>query len=237
MLAPHIAIVSAFRNSAGRLGEYFARVRALVDTSPTIHWHVVSVEGDSTDDTVAQLHNELVPLAIDYPGRVRGVLTRHHHGGPVYGSTEQPERLRALSGVFNAALAAIPADCTHAVWVESDLLWDSQTILSLVWHLHTASVDVVAPLTFAGDVHYDLLALRGLDGRRFGPFAPYHPDCVNASGLVEVSSVGSCFAFRGNVAQQCRVRNDYAVMGWCEDVRTHGFRVWLDPTLRVDHPC
>jgi hypothetical protein len=41
---------------------------------------------------------------------------------------------------------------------------------------------------------------------------------------------------RGEVARTCRIRDDYALVGFCTDARHNGYSVWVDPHERIQHP-
>lgn len=222
-----LAIGSAFRNSAGRLANYERQVRDLQRLLPDIE--LVSVHGDSTDGTEDALRAMAVRL-----GLVPNVIERSH-GGPVFGSTEQPERFKALSYVGNGILENIHEDIDYLFYVESDLLWDAKTVLRLL--ARAQEVDIVSPLIYAGAVFYDVWGFRGLDGQRFSPFHPYHSSLKFGGELTEVSSVGSALLMRGQVARECRIINDGCLVGFCEDARNKGYRIWCDSSLLVNHPA
>lgn len=220
----NIVVGSAFRNSVHYLGRYFAQIDALrkhFDPAHTVR--VIAVEGDSKDKT-----RKILPR----PG-VEVVTAAH--GGPVYGSTEHSERMIALSKVGNSIFGAVKDTDDVLVYVESDLLWDPQTINSLIEKAITqeGGFDVFAPLIFAGQCFYDVWGFRK-DGARFSPFAPYHSG-MNGS-LTEIDSAGSCLVMRSIVARECRIRNDYCLVGWCEDARAHGYRIAVCSDLRIHHP-
>lgn len=223
----NVALGSAFRNSQYSLKRYFKQVKALVDFVGDRHrLRLMAAEGDSTDHTKLCLsQTKVLPIEI--------VDVTHH--GPVFGSTEAPDRLATLSRMWNILLNHVRETDDIFLYVESDLLWDATTLGSLIdraaaWE---DGFDVFAPLVFAGENFYDVWGFRK-DGARFGPFPPYH------SGLngrhTEVDSVGSCMAMRGNVARKCRIRNDYAIVGWCEDVRNHGYHIAACSDLKIRHP-
>lgn len=234
----NIVLGSCFRNSAGRhLSLYAERVAALAAALPpgdTLR--LALVWGDSTDRTEEALarYAALAPCPVE--------LVARHHGQPWYGSTEQPERLKAFGFAAGGAFAAVtPADDAFA-YVESDLIWTPGTLVGLLRRLGK-DVDVVAPLTVVDgtDVNYDLWGCRQLDGRRTSPFAPYFDprylrEHERADGLVEVGTVGSCLAVRGVVARSVPM-GDGALVGWCEAARAGGARVWMDPVAKVYHPC
>jgi hypothetical protein len=231
----NVAVMSAFRNSAGfHIHRYFVRMArfqdALAREGHTLHLKLVW--GDSDDGTQTELFNcasALNPATFE--------LIERSHGGPVYGSTEEMARLRALSMVANGAFESIGPEIDVAIWIESDLLWDAQTFLRLIKRLSVEDVDVVAPLVFAGEAFYDIWGFRDRTDERYGPFFPFNKELQHVGPvLTEVNSVGSCLVMRGEVARECRIRNDYALVGFCLDARAHNFHVWVDPHERIHHP-
>lgn len=224
-----IVLGSAFRNSAGRqIDNYLVQANALrnVLAARGDSLFVVAAEGDSTDRTRAELDRLLTVIP--------GVRVDCSHGGPVFGSTEDPARFRALAGVGNAILSNVPADADVLVYVESDLLWRAEEILSLITAL-SPEIHVIAPMIWAGAAFYDVFAFRGMDGERFSPFSPYHSS-LGEGDFHEISSAGSCLVMWADVARACRVPPEDGLVGFCRDARSRGFRIWLDRAGNVRHP-
>jgi len=243
-----VCVASAHRNSAGRqISRWISQIIALRDELRNHYYcgvRAVAVEGDSTDTTRAQLTTEaeqrLAPRDIEFE------LATCNHGGPVYGSTEQPERMAALSKVGNAVLDAVRATDDVLVYVESDLVWDAETIRRLIDRVLGAAVhrvestwdldavddcDVWVPVVMAGDTHYDCWAYRTLDGSRI-----FHPFPFTAP--TELSSAGSCLVMPAAVARDKRARMETgALVEWCEKARAAGYRIAVDPALIVRHPA
>lgn len=226
----NIVLGSLFRNSAGRhIGLYFDRVRALQDALPAGDTlRLALVEGDSVDNTASLLR--VFANGLDIP---LDLVTRNH-GGPVYGSTEEVARMTALSQVGNGFLEAVQDTDDVAIYVESDLIWAPDTMLRLAQQLQSGVVDVVSPLVFAGAAFYDIWAFRK-SGVRFGPFHPYHHELV-FDGLTEVDSTGSCLVMRAAVARAVRM-SDGALVEFCNNARSRGYRVWVDARERIGHPA
>ena len=225
----NLTVLSVFRNSAGGQAQRF--IRRVQDLQ--LHWGkpvpLIAVYGDCNDNTAEVLRNE---------SNVRGVCTEFvecHHGGPIFGSTEQPSRLAALSKVCNAGMASVRENDDLLFYVESDLIWTPQVVQALSFQLHNSEFDAVAPLVFAGESFYDIWGFRK-DGERFFGWPPYHRG-LRPVGLTEVDSVGSCFIIDAKAARISRIKNDYALVGFFEDFRNNGFRVAVDPSLRVEHPA
>jgi hypothetical protein len=143
------------------------------------------------------------------------------------------------------------------VYVESDLVWDGETLRKLIDLVVPFKVDVtrhesatseyvdgarpwdvVAPMIFAGEHFYDVYSFRGLDSSRFAPFPPYHSSLRRHGELTEVSCVGSCLVMPATVARDKRVRMESgALVEWCEKARAVGYRLAVVPDLVVRHPA
>lgn len=232
----NIVLGSLFRSSAGfHINRYFRQVARLADRCATLG-HTLTLRlvwGDSQDKTAEELHN--CAVALMYEGGIKGFeLVERSHGGPVFGSTEETARLKALSYVANGFFESVGAAFDAAIYVESDLLWEPSVFTRLLDQLRPG-VDIVSPLVFAGEAFYDIWGFRALDGERFGPFHPFHSS-VRFDELTEVSSVGSCLVMRGTVARNCRIRNEYCLVGFCEDARAQGYYVYVDAQERIHHP-
>lgn len=227
----NIAVGSAFRNSAGRLPGYFKQIQELQRFSrDTIR--VIAAEGDSTDGTREALFTAAKKYDVSVDVRACD------HKGPVFGSTEAPERMAALSKVGNTILDGVRDADEVLVYVESDLIWDAITIWLLCQHAYerTGDFNVFAPMPFAGQNFYDVWAFRGLDGQRFAPFSPYHSQLAPKK-LMEVSSVGSCLVMRTDVVRSGARMKTGALVEFCAEVRKRGFRIAVVPELRVKHPA
>lgn len=257
-----LAVLSFFRNSVirGQVERYLDQVAALrhhLDTvrQPGEAWaiRVYAVWGDCVDETPRALIRGAERRAL------RMTLIERSHGGPEFGSTERPERLRALSWVANGGLEAIQ-DEDYVLYVESDLVWEPATVRHLLAVLQAteehpddapdgwpAPIDVVAPSVVAGapykredtggeyrDVFYDIFVFRK-DGDRFSPFWPYHRGVAH-DRPTHVDSVGSCLVMRGDVARACRVIEDNALLGFCKDAWAKGFGVACDLRVKVRQP-
>lgn len=231
-----VAVLSFFRNAAHGQVQHFMRQAAALRDALHQHGHrmrIIAVYGDCTDNT----EGALMEAALQYQFAL--TLVECNHGGPVFGSTEQPDRLRALSMVGNSGLEAVLPQDDAVFYVESDLIWIPETVLALLGRLGNG-VDLVAPMVFAGvdgnnrPVFYDLFVFRK-DGHRFGPFYPYHSG-LNLGGLTKVDSVGSGFVMRAEVGLSCRIHNNDVLLGFCEDVWRHGWTVNVDATQAIYHP-
>lgn len=234
-----VAIGSAFRNSAGyHCNRYFRQVNELRDhlRERGDNLHVLAVEGDSIDDTRAEIMRWFEYLTLS------GELITRNHGKRVFGSTEEPERMAALSYVGNGILESVHADDDVLIYVESDLVWRPEVIIRLMDRLNTwgqcgeeaRRIDVIAPLVFAGEAFYDIWAFRK-NGHRFGPFKPYHGELLRDKPT-PVDSAGSCLVMRGEVARSCRIIDNEAMVGFGRDVWAKGFTLFADARERIQHP-
>lgn len=226
-----IAIGSAFRDSQTNAYAYIERISGLQErvVRRGDELRVIAGEGDSVDATRSYLSTA---------ARVRGVALEFAdcaHGGPRYGSTEDPARMRALSHVLNRIMDAVRLEDDIFVYVEQDLAWEPKTLESLIYRVaHKLDhYDVLAPMVMAGQLFYDVWGFRGVDENRWYGVFPYHREVDHDALTCQVSSVGSCCAMRAEVALVTRVRNDNAFVGWCLDARQNGFKLGACPDLFV----
>lgn len=225
----NIVVGSAFRNFAGRVEPYMKRVAAL--KAHGAPWgarvRVIAVEGDSKDDTWGTLETHAIIHGIDVE------RVKHNHGGRVFGSTEHEDRMIAMSGVGNAIFESVKPTDDVLFYVEADLLWDPHTAGSLIdmAYRRDGGFDVFAPYVAAGPHFYDIWGFRMSREERFSPL--YKGEDKEP---FEVYSAGSCLAMRGEVARRCRIRNNYCLVGWCEDAREQGYSIACAPMFRVNHP-
>jgi len=227
-----LAVITFFRNSArnGQVARFFtqaARLRNLLQKQG-FSLRVVAVWGDCTDDTLSHilLNAEYHNLAVQ--------TVNHDHNGPEFGSTEHPERLKALSDLGNTGLASIRPEDTAVFYVESDLVWEPATVINLLNRLNH-EVHVVAPLIFAGEHFYDVFCFRK-NGERFAPFYPYHSELKHDGSLTQVDCVGSAMVMHAEVARKCRIVDNDVLIGFGRDCWAKGFTVNVDASLRVNHP-
>jgi hypothetical protein len=226
----NVATVSIVRNSALYVGR-FARQLAGLRDGLAADGHTlrsIVIEGDSTDGSWHLLQAAMLRHAL------RADLSQFNHGGPVFASVEDDTRWRNISRVYNAALDRLTAADDWVLHVEADLIWAPETLAGLLCQLR--DYDAVAPLILLRPGHYyDTFGSRTLDGRRFQPAPPFHPDGLD--GLTEIGAAGSCLAVRGGFARQARWQPlELVSVGWCAQLRAQGARIWVDPASEVVHP-
>jgi hypothetical protein len=219
-----------FRDSTRYLDRYFGQVDALREALAAFdaHLQLIFVEGDSNDDTWDQLHRRTKYVDAVILKRAHGKLHAWH-------SVDIPERWKAISWVCNGILEHVESNgnLDALIYVESDLGWTAETMLTLLGHLgpeHPA----VSPMCFtAVNDFYDVWG-HIKDGVQFGPFPPYHHGL--GPGLTEVDSTGSCIVMLGSVARSgIRYSEVDHCRGLGRDIRAKGFSLWVDPTIRVVH--
>ena len=162
------------------------------------------------------------------------------HGGPAFGSIDDPTRWAQIAGCWNRLFDALAGRTGEAlIYVEADLIWDVVTMLALISWLHTREdVDGVAPMSMhRSGFFYDTWGHRR-DGAHFSSNPPYHPALALSDNLIDglsrIDSAGSCKALAWPVVRDCRFSSHNAMIG--PDMAARGYRLWLDPTLSVYHP-
>jgi hypothetical protein len=227
----NFVIGSAWRDgTGGQIERYLTQVAAFQKWVGEEHnVRVLAVEGDSRDHTQSQL------LRFATKNNLTLQLVTCDHGHPPFGSTESPIRMAALSQVGNAIFANVRDEDDVLVYVESDLIWEAQTIAALINSviIKDGGFDVFAPLVMAGANFYDIWAFRK-NGSRFGPYPPFHPDL--RPGINEVDSAGSCLVMDAQTARVVPRMTTGALVEWCNKARAVGVKIGVRTDFAVAHP-
>lgn len=242
----NVTVISTFRNAVGpQISAYFCQIDALANAlarrQPYTRLSLILGYGDSDDGT----GEALFEAAADSIG---ALLIDVSHGGPLYGSIEHPQRFQQLAYVGNRLLDCVDASSDVVGIVESDLVWEPETMVQLIEDLEhlPPPYGAVAPMVMDGpDSFYDAFAFRR-KGVRFTKQPPYHadlpglveqdPELSHVISLVEVDSAGSVLFMDAELARQARFSEEEAIVGLCKDIYAHGGSVWLDANATVYHP-
>lgn len=128
-------------------------------------------------------------------------------------------------------------DVDYVLMIDSDLVSFPSNLIELLL-LHKK--DIIAPMVYIEgiDQFYDTFAFR-LNGTRFDvayPKHPFVPPEICGKDPVELTSVGTCYLMRGDVARTVKYDGgDFDHVLFCKSARERGFKVWVDPTVRVEH--
>jgi hypothetical protein len=226
----NITLCSAFRNSESYLDRYLRQASsldvALARRMDSLNF--ILGEGDSTDSTADRL--EYFLRGAD------GIAPDCSHGGSEFGSVEHPGRFKQLAYVANRIWMCIPDNSDVVLWVESDLIWDADTMVKLIDH--TATYPAISPMVYLQrdewplDAFYDVFAFRE-GGRRFTHGKPYHA-CYDPVNPFRVDSAGSAMAIRGDIARRI-LWDEQVFVGACAQIYKLGGAVYVDPKLSVIH--
>lgn len=209
-----ITLCSIFRNATSYLPQYFAQVNALRKEIPV---RLVLAEGDNADAT-----GILLRQGASDGDRVITV----DHGGRVFGSIDAPERWANIAKVVRGVIDAVGEPGEVLAWVEGDLIWDPETMLSLL-----VADRPVTPMVMAGNSprFYDIWGHRAL-GHGFLATPPYIPGEVKREGpYAKIDSCGSCFALPPE-----HFDSFYKWDGMWPF--TAGGDLWLNTETRISHP-
>jgi hypothetical protein len=230
---PKISVWSQFRNAAGQQIELYRWQIENVDYPPELI-RLYLCEGDSEDDTLAQLRE----WAIN-DNRIR--IIKHDTGIPHFAHSPRRERMKAVSENGNKGWAAIREDAwgDYALMLESDLMYDYDLLRSII-ERRPIEADIFAPMIWIlvdGELRfYDIWAYRK-NGKMFQPNSPEWYFAHYGSGLLEVDSVGSVVLFKMNlILEGLRLGEADCVLGMCNKARKCGYRVFCDPTINILHP-
>jgi glycosyltransferase involved in cell wall biosynthesis len=231
-----------FCDSAKRqdLPRYFRQVEAL-DWPPS-RLRVYAVEGDSSDDTRAQIDKWLA-------AHKWAPLLRHDIGHKPRGSVVDVDRMIDGSAVASTAVQAAVADgwADYVLWVESDLIWGPGLLQGLMGRGRAlVAAWVLVELYGSGSLDYrwleataehdaafyDTWAFRTLpDGKGL-----FDMRCERPRGAFPLWSAGSSLLMPADVAGAVCRSNPRAIVGWCEAAREMGGETWCHPETHVWHP-
>lgn len=218
-----IAALSLFRDSSQQyINEYFDRAEAIMSGKNNIDFYLV--EGDSKNNTFDMLREKI--------GRRRKIkVFKSDTGLPQMGSTVHETRFKCLTRTANPIIDIIADKSYDYFWfIDSDLIYNS----GLLERLISLDLDVVAPLSMAATVLYDIWAFRGLNGISVGP----HLNWVNGLNPIELSSVGGCVLVRHEfIRLGARMTETESIVGLCKESAKLGASVWADPGSVVWHPA
>jgi len=219
-----LTVCSLFRDSTRYLDRYFAQVSSIYPLEST---RFVFVEGDSTDSTYQRLLKWR-----DGPFKANTQVIKHDQHIPYYGSVVHPKRLSCLAELANIALDAIPEETDYILWVESDLIFESDLVRHLL--LLSGGKHAVAPyiITQKTRQFYDIWAFRK-DGVQFNPHKPY---IHGESHLFDVDSAGSVLLVPARF-RSCRFKTENAIIGWCENLKEEGCSIKAARDVVVWHPA
>jgi hypothetical protein len=233
----NVTLCSMFRNMGNRLYLYIKQIEHLSyllrGRGDCVHF--IWCEGDSTDETSDKLRK--VAASDNLAGFHSIDLFQYHHGGPEYGSVVNATRFANLAKVCNAVWQRVPQDADVVLWVESDLIWEPDTMVKLIDSLST--YPAVSPMVllkrdgYPPGYFYDNWAARK-NGVRIGTMPPYFPGWDMVTPL-EVDSAGSVLAIRGDLARQVTWPEEDVIVGLCRQISKVGGRIWVNPNLKVVH--
>lgn len=217
-----LTLLSIFRDSTGYLERYAAQVAETLTHFENVH--LIWVEGDSVDDTQAQLQALSERLAADV------TLVEFTTSGPHWPSIDHPSRWQQLEACWNRALKHLEPG-RLCVCVESDLMWDWSALSTCIEHL--TSWDVVYPMLMRrlpeGEYFYDTNGFSR-NGQHFSNFAPFIPDWDGVTRLVELTTGGGLIATRYDYLRQARWR-DKCVLHFPDQAR-----LAVDTWTKIYHP-
>ncbi len=226
MCFSNVTIATACRDSSHLVGQFRRQSEAL--EWPAERLRVAVCEGDSADDTWAQL----MRWYVERPGLIR--LVRRDTGAQKWPSIVDAERFRQLAQVFNAALDLVDLEWSdYVLFVPFDVVFEPDLLRRLVGH----GVDLVSPLTWRDGLFYDTWALVQFGGETWPNFDREWARRHLGSRLIEMDLVGGTMLMTADVLRAgCRYTEDEVDRGLARCARAKGFRCWVDAGLSVIHP-
>lgn len=209
-----VTLSSIFRNSVDYLDRYFDQIERVRAAGMEVR--LVLGEGDSNDATGSVLRERVGP---------DDTVITVNHGGENYGSIDHPARWQNIAKVVSAVIAEVGDPGDAFVYVESDLGWRPERILSLL-----EADRCVAPMVMNADGlrFYDTWGFRQ-GGHVFKDAPPYAPSPSIGERYLKIDSCGNCFVVP---AKHFEVVEQWDGM-W---PFTADGLLWLDTQVHVRHP-
>jgi len=220
-----LAVVCMMRTAGAYLDHFIERVNAL-DELTTLR--VIVGENDSRDDTKERL--AAWRESADYEVTVLDCGDGSEH----FGSVDDERRWRSIAGVMNKVLDEVKDTDREVMYVDADLYWDPLMVLRLLMKLDNMKLDVICPFSMFQGRAFDLWGTRR-QGARIARRDPHWPD-VAAVGRVEVDSAACLNVMDAHWARVARFGESNANVGWHDEMRAKGAKIWLDFDERVVHP-
>ena len=118
------------------------------------------------------------------------------------------------------------------------LLWDGDVLeapSNLVKKLLKHDKDIIAPYVYTkhhapGKRFFDTFVFR-YKGYRYHPYDPP----MHKHKLAMIDSVGCVFLVKRKPFLEHRYRDPYPHMSFCNDARSSGYEVWVDPNTEIEH--
>lgn len=222
-----IEIISLWRNDAGRRLE--ERVEHLLSKSSSHHprivwsWYV----GDCRDDTLEQL--------VELARHERNCNIRTADTG-IEGERIETARER-LSATATKAFSMINSSAAYVLLHESDLISPADVIDRL---LEAADGDPCAgwpEIQLGGRRQfYDVWAYRDLKGVGFNAQPPHVAGWPKLrGGPFRVGGFGSVWIAPAHLVAG-RVMRSRAILELCEQWRSEGVSMWVDPRIKIEQP-
>lgn len=223
----NVTIVTPIRDAAGHpLSALIERLSGLTHKS----LRFVVVEGDSTDDTWAQLNG----WAIEDN---RAKIVKHDTGKPRYGHVISAERFTHLAGIINAGVEAAIASKwpDYILAIPSDVHFEPDLVTRLLSHDKQLIAAMFWIQESSGLRFYDTWAFSRL-GLSLAPFNFTWYQTHFPIEPVEMDTVGGAILTRADLFRQgLRYSPVNLDRGLCEQVRAMGHTVWCDPTTHIIH--
>lgn len=220
----NVTICSPLRDASGQIDHFLAQLSAL--DWPPDQLRFVWVEGDSSDDTYAQL-----AMRRDADERITLLKCDCHQ--PRYGSVVDATRFRVLATVFNTALDAVDlAWSDYVLFLPCDIEYGTDLLQRLI----ACQLDVLAPFSYQCGHFYDIWAFRQ-NGRNFGQFTELQSFYHFGDVPVALDSVGGTVLLsKAVLGTRCRYTVDEVDVGLCKMAKAAGFTVYGHPGVKVYHP-
>ena len=193
-----IAVLSIFHNAENYINRYLEQLK---DTQQDIYY--LFLEGNSEDRTYQRLE--------EFLANEKGILLKRDKE-KIYGSVIDKNRFSQLADLWNELIDLIPENVEKVCFIESDLIFNSETFNQLLDYVDTYSF--VCPQIIRKDIFYDIWAYQYTKGNWFKSEMIYLP-----KEIIPIYSAGSFLMMKSNIAKENRISRENAVIGFCESAK------------------
>ncbi len=158
----------------------------------------------------------------------------------IYDSKDKYAKYKKLAKIRNYAIEQsvleFPLnDDDYILFTDSDVKFEENVVHELIKDMEDYRADIIAPMIYIKDkdtYFYDIFSYRLLDGSQIAYFSPYNIDMSKPS---EMGSVGSFYIMKYKVAKNIKYSGDSEHVEFCNNARSKGFKIFIDPRLSVYH--
>lgn len=214
-----VLVATPVKNASKWIGRYLSQIKQFNCRNCKVHF--AFLEGNSSDDTYDKL--------LKFSESRRDVWLQKRN-------VKTKKRFRRLAFLRNYIVDNALKREDYVLWIDSDIIKTPPNLLNV---LIQDNYDIVAPIVLIEHKmqFYDTHAFR-YKGKNFRHLRPYceAPE-LKKKVPFQVSSVGTCYLVNRKIYEANTRYGDKGSeqISFCKESRKKGFRIWVDPRIKVYH--